>query len=43
VKPFAAIPVAIVKDLRGVFCDTDDTLTSEGKLTARAFVALERP
>jgi hypothetical protein len=25
-----------------VFCDIDDTLTSEGKLTARAYAALER-
>ena len=41
-KPFAAIPAAVVKDIRGVFCDIDDTLTSEGKLTARAYAALER-
>jgi hypothetical protein len=42
VKPFAAIPAAVVKDIRGVFCDIDDTLTTEGKLTARAYAALER-
>jgi HAD superfamily hydrolase (TIGR01484 family) len=42
VKPFAAIPAVLVKDIRGVFCDIDDTLTSEGKLTARAYAALER-
>src|SRR5450830_1460375 len=42
VKPLAAIPAAAVKDIRGVFCDIDDTLTSEGKLTARAYAALER-
>jgi HAD superfamily hydrolase (TIGR01484 family) len=42
VKPFATIPAAVVKDIRGVFCDIDDTLTSEGKLTARAYTALER-
>ena len=41
-KPFAAIPAVLVKDIRGVFCDIDDTLTSEGKLTARAYAALER-
>ena len=41
-KPFAAIPAAVVKNVRGVFCDLDDTLTSEGKLTARAYAALER-
>jgi hypothetical protein len=42
VKPFAAIPAAAVKDIRGVFCDIDDTLTSEGKLSARAYAALEQ-
>jgi HAD superfamily hydrolase (TIGR01484 family) len=42
VKPLAAIPVAAMQNIRGVFCDIDDTLTSEGKLTARAYTALER-
>ena len=28
--------------VRGVFCDIDDTLTSGGKLSARAYAALER-
>src|ERR1019366_7559069 len=42
VKPLAAMPDAVVKNIRGVFCDIDDTLTSEGKLTARAYSALER-
>jgi hypothetical protein len=42
VKPFAAMPATAMKDIRGVFCDIDDTLTSEGKLTARAYAALER-
>jgi hypothetical protein len=42
VKPLTAIPAVLVKDIRGVFCDIDDTLTSEGKLTARAYAALER-
>ncbi len=41
-KPLAAIPAAVVKDIRGVFCDIDDTLTTEGKLTAGAYAALER-
>ncbi|MBI5909633.1 MAG: HAD-IIB family hydrolase [Betaproteobacteria bacterium] len=36
------MPAAVVKNVRGVFCDIDDTLTSEGKLTARAYAALER-
>jgi HAD superfamily hydrolase (TIGR01484 family) len=42
VKPLAALPAAVVQNIRGVFCDIDDTLTSEGKLTARAYAALER-
>ncbi len=41
-KPLAAMPAAAAKNIRGVFCDIDDTLTSEGKLTARAYAALER-
>ncbi|HEY5291968.1 MAG TPA: HAD-IIB family hydrolase [Burkholderiales bacterium] len=41
-KPLAALPAAVAKGIRGVFCDIDDTLTSEGKLTARAYTALER-
>ena len=41
-KPLAAMPAAVVNGVRGVFCDIDDTLTSEGKLTARAYAALER-
>jgi hypothetical protein len=28
--------------IRGVFCDLDDTLTTDGRLTADAFAALER-
>jgi HAD superfamily hydrolase (TIGR01484 family) len=38
----AAMPVAVLKSIRGVFCDIDDTLPSEGQLTARAYAALER-
>ena len=41
-KPLAAMPVAVVHAVRGVFCDIDDTLTSDGKLSARAYAALER-
>jgi len=41
-KPLAAMPASVVRDARGVFCDIDDTLTSEGKLTACAYAALER-
>ncbi len=41
-KPVATMPAPVVKGIRGVFCDIDDTLTSEGRLTARAYAALER-
>lgn len=41
-KALAALPDATAKSIRGVFCDIDDTLTSEGKLTALAYAALER-
>ena len=41
-KPLAAMPATVAKDIRGVFCDIDDTLTSEGKLTARTYASLER-
>ena len=41
-KPLAALPAEILNGIRGVFCDIDDTLTSEGKLSARAYAALER-
>ncbi len=36
------MPAEVVENIRGVFCDIDDTLTSEGKLTAGSYVALER-
>jgi HAD superfamily hydrolase (TIGR01484 family) len=42
VKPLAALPAAVRQGIRGVFCDIDDTLTSGGRLTARAYTALER-
>ncbi len=35
------MPAAALDAIRGVFCDIDDTLTSEGKLTAAAYGALE--
>ena len=41
-KPLAAFSLAGRQNIRGVFCDIDDTLTSEGRLTARAYAALER-
>ncbi|MGP1679522.1 MAG: HAD-IIB family hydrolase [Burkholderiales bacterium] len=41
-KPLSALPAAVLKAIRGVFCDIDDTLTSEGRLSADAYAALER-
>jgi hypothetical protein len=39
VKPLAELPVA---DIRALLFDIDDTLTTDGKLTAEAYAALER-
>jgi HAD superfamily hydrolase (TIGR01484 family) len=41
-KPLATIGDETRRSIRGVFCDIDDTLTTEGRLTARAYSALER-
>lgn len=35
-------PATTASRIRGVFCDIDDTLTTEGRLTADAYDALER-
>jgi HAD superfamily hydrolase (TIGR01484 family) len=40
--PLAAVEVGRLARLRGVFADIDDTLTTEGCLTAEAYSALER-
>ena len=40
--PLSDFPVAARRDLRGVFCDIDETLTTGGRLTAEAYGALER-
>ncbi|MFQ5535777.1 MAG: HAD hydrolase family protein [Sphingomonadales bacterium] len=34
--------MAVRNEIRGVFADIDDTLTTNGRLTAEAYVALER-
>ena len=38
--PLSALPVASAKRLRGVLTDIDDTLTSDGRLTAEAYGAM---
>ena len=41
-KPLATFPPAARSAIRGVFCDIDDTLTTDGRLTADAYAAMER-
>ena len=41
-QPLDSFPVAARRRIRGVFTDIDDTLTTEGHLTAAAYGALER-
>ena len=41
-KPLSAFGADARRDVRGVFFDIDDTLTTDGSLTAAAFTALER-
>jgi HAD superfamily hydrolase (TIGR01484 family) len=41
-RPLSEIPRAALARIRGVFCDIDDTLTSDGRLTAEAYYAMER-
>ncbi|HET6220984.1 MAG TPA: HAD-IIB family hydrolase [Dongiaceae bacterium] len=41
-QPLESFPLAARRRIRGVFTDIDDTLTTDGKLTAAAYGALER-
>ena len=41
-RPLAEMPLAMRRDVRVVLTDIDDTLTSEGRLPAIAYSALER-
>lgn len=41
-KPLADFPVEAARQVRYVLCDIDDTLTSNGRLGAGAYTALER-
>jgi HAD superfamily hydrolase (TIGR01484 family) len=40
--PLTDFPVETRREIRGVLCDIDDTLTTGGRLTAAAYSALER-
>jgi HAD superfamily hydrolase (TIGR01484 family) len=41
-KPLSDFPHAKLHTIRGVFTDIDDTLTTDGQLTAEAYTAMER-
>jgi HAD superfamily hydrolase (TIGR01484 family) len=41
-RPLAEFPAAARRPVRGVLFDIDDTLTTEGRLTAAAYFAMER-
>ncbi len=41
-RPLSEFPAAALRQIRVVLCDIDDTLTDDGRLTARAYAALER-
>jgi HAD superfamily hydrolase (TIGR01484 family) len=40
-QPLASLPKETISNLRGVLFDIDDTLTTDGQLTAEAYTALE--
>ena len=41
-KPLADFPFEARRAIKGVLCDIDDTLSSNGKLTAEAYAAMEQ-
>jgi HAD superfamily hydrolase (TIGR01484 family) len=41
-RPLAELPGAARRQIRGVFTDLDDTLSTHGKLTSPAYAAIER-
>ena len=41
-RPIAELGTDTRRSARGVFCDIDDTLTTDGRLTAEAYDAMER-
>ncbi|MGB3898383.1 MAG: HAD-IIB family hydrolase [Mesorhizobium sp.] len=41
-RTLSEFPADAAASIRGVFCDIDDTVTTEGRLTAAAYGALER-
>jgi HAD superfamily hydrolase (TIGR01484 family) len=41
-KPLAAFPIDARRAIRGVFCDIDDTLSTEGRITAEGYASLQQ-
>lgn len=41
-QPLSALGANVLRQIRGVFFDIDDTLTTAGRLTAHAYAAMER-
>ena len=41
-RPLAEFPIEARRNIRGVLFDIDDTLTTEGRLTAEAYAAMEK-
>ncbi|MFQ6024007.1 MAG: HAD-IIB family hydrolase, partial [Acidiferrobacterales bacterium] len=41
-QPFESLPLTMRRRIRGVFFDIDNTLTTDGHLTAQAYAAMER-
>ena len=41
-KPLAEFPIDAWRAIKGVLCDIDDTLSTEGRITAEAYGAMER-
>ena len=41
-RPLDSLPAEVARNLVGVFTDIDDTITTDGKLPAAAYAALER-
>ncbi len=41
-RPLSEFPIKERRTIRGVLCDIDDTLTTDGRLTASAYGAMER-
>src|SRR5215813_9381764 len=41
-QPLSELPVAVGRSIRGVFTDIDDTLSTDGRITSEAYIAMAR-